>query len=145
MTMFRKLQLLIGFCLLSLALATSSWGQSGSRPGKGPGTLYNPATVVTVSGIVIAKTPPSTKELPQLVYLTLRTKAGDITVFLGPDLYIDKLPVQIHNLDKVQVTGSKITWKGKPVILAATIRRGNQVLKVRGPEGVPVWSGRPHK
>jgi len=48
--------------------------------------------------------------------LTLKTEAGKITVFLGPDLYVDKLPVQIKILDKIQVTGSKISWEGKPVI-----------------------------
>jgi hypothetical protein len=143
--MIRAFRLIVGLGLLSLALATSSWGQSGQRPGKGPGTLYNPATVVTVSGIVIAKTPSSAKGLPQLVYLTLKTEAGKLTIFLGPDLYVDKLPVQINNLDKIQVTGSKITWEGKPVILAAEIKKGNQVLKLRDPDGVPAWSGRHHK
>ena len=56
-------------------------------------------------------------------------------------MYVDKLPIQIHNLDKIQVTGSKITWEGKPIILAAEIKRGDQVLKLRDSKGVPVWSG----
>jgi hypothetical protein len=140
--MIRPFRLFVGASLLSLALATSAWGQAGNKPGGGPGNLYDPNTVVTVSGIVIAKTPPSARGLPQLVYLTLRTDAGKFTIFLGPDLYVDKLPVQIHNLDKIQVTGSKITWEGQPVIMAAEIKRGDQLLKLRGPNGVPVWSGR---
>lgn len=140
--MIKSFRLFMGLALLSLVLATPSWGQIGQKPGGSPGNLYNPGTVVTVSGIVIAKTPPAAKGLPQLVYLTLKTAKGKITVFLGPDLYIDKLPVQIQALDKIQVTGSQITWKGQPVILAAEIQRGNQVLKLRGPNGVPVWGGR---
>jgi hypothetical protein len=142
--MLKSIRIFLGLALLSLALAAPSWGQSGSKPGGSPGQLYNPATVVTVSGIVIARTPPAAKGLPQLVYLTLKTAKGKITVFLGPDLYVDKLPVQIKTLDRIQVTGSKITWKGQPVILAAKIQRGHQILKLRGPKGVPVWGGRHH-
>jgi len=141
--MMRTCRLVVVANLLCLVLAVSSWGQSDKKSGGGPGGLYNPDTVVTVSGIVLAKTPPSAKGFPQLVYLTLRTDTGKVTVFLGPDFSIDKLPVQIQNLDKIQVTGSRITWEGKPVILAAEIKRGNQVLKLRDPNGVPVWSGQP--
>ncbi|MHB9075506.1 MAG: DNA-binding protein [Desulfobaccales bacterium] len=137
--MIRPYRLLVSLSLLSLVLAASSWGQPDTQGG--PSGLYNPATVATVSGIVIAKTPPSTQGLPQLVYLTLKTASGRITIFLGPDLNVDKLPVQIQNLDKIQVTGSEITWEGKPVILAATIIKGDQVLKLREPNGVPVWAG----
>jgi hypothetical protein len=142
--MIKPFRLLVGASLLTLMLAALSWGQSGPNTGGGPGGLYNPDTVVTVSGIVIAKTPPSAKGLPELVYLTLKTEAGKITVFLGPDLYVDKLSVQIKFLDKIQVTGSKISWEGKPVILAAEIKRGDQILKLREPNGVPIWSGRWH-
>jgi hypothetical protein len=139
--MIRPFRLLVSLSLLSVLLATSSWGQPGSKPGGGPSSLYNPDTVVTVSGIVVSKTQPSAKGLPQLVYLILKTTTGKITIFLGPDLYVDKLPVQIHNLDKIQVTGSQITWEGKPVILAAEIKRGDRVLQLRDPHGVPVWGG----
>ncbi|MFZ5447381.1 MAG: hypothetical protein ACOZFS_01935 [Thermodesulfobacteriota bacterium] len=141
--MIRPLRLLVVLSLLSLALATSSWGQAGPKTGGGPSGLYNPDTVVTVSGIVIAKTPPATqKGLPRLIYLTLKTETDKVTIFLGPDLYVDKLPVQVNNLDKIQVTGSKITWEGQPVILAAEIKKGDQVLKLREPDGTPFWSGR---
>ena len=83
--------------------------------------------------------------MPYLAYLTLRTEKEKIKVFLGPSLYVDKLPVQIKVLDKIQVTGSKITWKGKPVILAAEVKKGDQVLKLREPNGTPVWSGHKRK
>ena len=122
--MIRPFRLLLGLSLLSMLLATSSWGQSGSKPGSGPGGLYHPDTVVTVTGIVIAKTPPGVKGLPQLVYLTLKTAAGKITIFLGLDLYVDKLPVQIHNLDEIQVTGSKITWEGRPIFWLLKLKEG---------------------
>jgi hypothetical protein len=36
--------------------------------------------------------------------------------------------------------GSKVTWQGKPLIVAEKIKKGDQVLKLREPNGVPVWS-----
>jgi hypothetical protein len=91
-------------------------------------------------------TPPSVKPgLPHLVYLTLQTGEGKITIFLGPSLYVDNLPVQIKILDRIQVTGSKIMWEGSPVVLAAQAKKGDNVLKFRDPNGVPVWSGQGYK
>jgi hypothetical protein len=143
--MTRLNHLLAGLCLLGLALAGPAWGQTGPRdvPSGGPGGLYDPQTVVTVSGVVVSKTQPGAEaDLPFLVYLSLRTEKEKITVFLGPNLYIAQLPAQIKILDRVQVTGSKITWAGKPVILAAEVKKGDQVLKLRDPNGVPLWTGR---
>ncbi len=132
--------LLAGLIILSLFWAGVSWGQSG------PSNLYDPQAVTTVSGVVVSLTPPQAEAgLPYLVYLTLRTEKEKIKVFLGPSLYVNKLPVQIHVLDKIQVTGSRITWNGRPVILAAEIKKGDQVLKLREPNGTPVWSGRKRK
>ena len=136
---------LVGLSILTLVLAGVAWGQTGPQEGKGGGSSghYNPKTVVTVSGVVVSKTPPSGQPgLPYLVYLTLQTEAGPIDVFLGPSLYLDQLPVTIKVLDRIQVTGSKIMWGGKPVILAAEISKGDQVLKVRDRKGVPLWSKR---
>jgi hypothetical protein len=143
--MTRTIRFVVGLSLLSLVLAGVSWAQSDLQKGKGggPSGLYDTQTVVTVSGIVIAKTPPSGYEgLPMLVYLTVKTEAGKITVFMGPDLYVDKMPVKINKLDRIQVTGSQVNWEGKPLIVAAEIKKGDQVLKLREPNGVPVWTGR---
>ena len=132
--------LLVGLIILSLFWAGVSWGQTG------PSSMYDPQAVTTISGVVVSLTPPQAEAgLPYLAYLTLRTEKEKIKVFLGPSLYVDKLPVQIKVLDKIQVTGSKITWKGKPVILAAEVKKGDQVLKLREPNGTPVWSGRQRK
>ena len=138
-------RLLVGLSILTLVLAGVSWGQTGPREGKGAesGGQYNPRTVVTVSGVVVNKTPASVKQgLPYLVYLTLQTEEGQIAVFLGPNLYVDQLTVKIYTLDRIQVTGSKVMWGGKTVILAAEVKKGDQVVKVRDRNGVPVWSGR---
>jgi len=137
-------RLLVGLSILSLVVVGAAWGQTGPRdgPGGGPSGLYDPKTVTTISGVVVSLTPPQAEAgLPYLAYLTLRTETGKIKVFLGPSLYVDKLPVKIKVLDKIQVIGSKITWEGKPVILAAEVKKGDQVLKLRETNGTPVWIG----
>lgn len=143
--MSRWHRLLAVFCLLSLILAGVSRGQPAAPAGKGggPGGFYNPETVVTVSGLVISMTPPRAQQgLPELVYLTLKTETAKITVFLGPSVALDQMPVKIKALDKIEVTGSKITWQNQPVIIAAEVKKGDQVMKLRDPKGRPVWSGR---
>jgi hypothetical protein len=146
--MTKQHQILVGFVILFLVLTGESWGQTDPQEvrGGGPVSLYNPQSVVSVAGTVVSTTPsPVKKGLPYLVYLTLETGQGKFSIFLGPSLYVDKLPVQITVLDRIQVTGSKITWEGSPVILAAEVKKGNKVLKLRDPNGVPVWSGQGNK
>jgi hypothetical protein len=146
--MNRTCRLLVGLSLISLVLAGGAWGQSVPPDMKkgSPGRVYNPQTVVTVSGMVVSvNAPPRNDGLPYLVYLTLQVGAEKISVFLGPNLYVDKLPGKIQALDKIQVTGSKVTWQGKPVIVAAEIKKGNQVFHFRRPDGAPYWGQRrPH-
>jgi hypothetical protein len=134
--------ILFAFIILFLALTQESMGRLDpqDRKGGGPEALYNPETVVTVAGIVVSITPPVQSRLPYLVYLTLETKERKINVYLGPSLYVDNLVGQIKALDMVQVTGSKINWEGSPVILAAEVKKDNKVIKLRDPNGVPIWS-----
>ncbi len=142
--MTKRLQILVSLMILCLVLTGESWGQTASgMKGGGPGNLYNPQTVVTVAGTVVSKTPSQGKQgLPYLVYLTLQTAGGKITIFLGPSLYVDKLLAPIKVLDRIEVTGSKITWEGSPVILAAEVKKGDTIIKLRDPNGVPAWSGK---
>lgn len=41
----------------------------------------------------------------------------------------------------VEVKGSRITFDGKPVVIAAEVKKGQDVLHFRDENGVPVWSG----
>lgn len=146
--MIKPYRVLFTVLILSLALSGVSWGQPapGAAKGGGPGGLYDPKTVVTVSGIVVSKTTPAMQQgLPKLIYLTLQTQEGRISVFLGPDVFIDQMPLKIDKLDRIQVTGSKIMMKGQPVIVAAQIKKGEDILRLRDANGVPAWGGRDRK
>ncbi|MFZ5452154.1 MAG: DNA-binding protein [Thermodesulfobacteriota bacterium] len=103
---------------------------------------YDPATVETVSGIVVAAprpTPPG--GISERAQLTLKTDKETITVFLGPGWFVDQQGLKIANLDRVQVTGSRILVQGKPALIAGEIRKGDRILKLRDDRGQPLWRG----
>jgi hypothetical protein len=136
--------------ILVLVASADSFAQRGInwRGGGGWGAgspyarMYNPDTVVTVSGEItrIDKITPL-KGMSYGVHLVLKTKDETLSVHLGPAWYIENQEVRIERGDKVEVLGSRITFDGKPAIIAAEVKRGNAVLVLRDKEGFPMWSG----
>ena len=103
---------------------------------------YDPKTVETIQGKVLSveKTAPA-KNRGYGVHLMLQTDKETIPVHLGPASYIEKQTPRIEINDTVSVTGSRVTVDGKPAIIAAQVKKGNDILKLRGENGVPAWSG----
>jgi hypothetical protein len=129
--------------LLGLVLANGVWAQPGMGPGGGS-RMYNPQTVETLTGNVV-----SVESIPGKgggrsygVHLTLKTDKETIPVHLGPSWYIDKQNIKIEPKDKVEVTGSRVSFEGKPTIIAAEVKKGDKVLKLRDQAGIPMWAGR---
>jgi hypothetical protein len=119
------------------------WRGSG---GWGAGTpyskMYDPKSVETVSGEVQkveAITPR--KGMSYGVHMSVKTDKETVSVHLGPAWYIENQDIKLEPKDKVEVRGSKITFDGKPALIAAEVKKGDQVLKLRDDSGVPVWSG----
>jgi alanine racemase len=77
--------------------------------------------VETLSGEVVSldKFTPG-ERMSYGVHFTLKTEKETIPVHLGPGWYMEKQAVTIAAGDKVEVTGSRIMYQGKP-----TIMRGN--------------------
>jgi len=138
--------------IFALVVATAAWAQPGMGPGSGQGRgwgagdpysrMYNPKTVETLSGEVVSvdKFTPGRK-MSYGVHFTLKTEKEAIPVHLGPSWYMEKQAVTIATGDKVEVTGSRITYEGKPTIIAGEVKKGGQVLKLRNAAGVPAWAG----
>ena len=151
MKKFGRFISLIGILALVLT-ATAVWAQRGMGPGGGQGRgwgagdaysrMYNPQTVETLSGEVVSvdKFTPG-KRMSYGVHFTLKTEKEAIPVHLGPSWYMEKQGVTIAQGDKVEVTGSRITYEGKPTIIAGEVKKGGQVLKLRDAAGVPAWAG----
>ncbi|MCK9197183.1 MAG: DNA-binding protein [Syntrophales bacterium] len=130
----------------SLAIAgPGMWGGRGSG-GWGMGTpyqgMYNPANIETFSGEVIGleQTVPM-KRMNQGIALVVKTETETVTVHLGPSWYMERLDAKIVKGDKVEVKGVRTSLAGKPVVLAAEVKKGDSVLVLRDASGVPAWSG----
>jgi hypothetical protein len=104
--------------------------------------MYDPKTVETVSGEVMSvqqMTPM--KGMGPGVHLTLKTDKETVDVHLGPAWYIERQDIKIAAGDKIEVKGSRITYQGKPAVIAAEIHKGNEVLMLRDDNGIPMWAG----
>lgn len=138
----------LAFCLVS----SDSFAQRGpgmmwrGSGGWGPGTQYNrmydPKTVETISGEITAvdRITPA-KGMSGGVHMNVKTDKETISVHLGPGFYIENQDVKLQAKDKVEVKGSRITFDGKPAIIAAEVKKGEEVLKLRDDAGFPVWIG----
>jgi hypothetical protein len=117
-------------------------GSGGWGPKANYGRMYNPKTVETVSGEItnVAMITPS-KGMSYGIHIVLKTVETTLPVHLGPGWYIDNQDITIEQNDKVEVTGSRITFDGKPAIIAAKIIKGDEVLILRDENGIPAWSG----
>lgn len=116
---------------------SGGWGMGGSYQ-----RMYNPATVETVSGEVISvdRITPM-KGMGTGIHLQLKTGKGTISIHLGPTWYIERLDARIEKGDAIEVKGSRVTIAGEQVIIAAIVKKGDGVLKLRDDRGIPVWSG----
>ncbi len=117
-------------------------GSGGWGMGMQYGKMYNPKIVETLTGAVVSvdKITPM-KGMSQGVHMILKTDKETISVHLGPSWYIENQDIKIDPKDKVEVKGSRITFEGKPAIIAAEVKKGNEIMKLRDEKGFPVWSG----
>jgi hypothetical protein len=100
---------------------------------------YDPKTVETVQGKVLSLEKTSSKGQAYGVHVTLQTDKETIPVHLGPGWYIDKQTPHIEANDTITVTGSRVTIDGRPTIIAAQVKKGNEVLRLRDENGIPAW------
>jgi hypothetical protein len=136
--------------ILSLLLTTESFARQGIRwrgsGGWGMDTPYNrmydPKTVETIKGEVLKVDRISPiKGMSYGVHLTVKTDKETISVHLGPEWYLEYQDVKIEPKDKIEIKGSRITFQGKPAIIAAEVKKGDEALKLRDENGIPAWSG----
>jgi len=149
----KRNSLFVGLMALAFCFVSSdSFAQRGpgmmwrGSGGWGPGTQYNrmydPKTVETISGeiTVVDRITPA-KGMSGGVHMNVKTDKETISVHLGPGFYIENQDVKLQAKDKVEVKGSRITFDGKPAIIAAEVKKGEEVLKLRDDAGFPVWIG----
>jgi hypothetical protein len=117
-------------------------GSGGWGPGAAYGRLYDVKSVETVSGEVVKI--DRITPMPGMsagVHLVVKTDKGDVSVHLGPQWYLENQDVKIEPKDKVEIKGSRVTIQGQPAVIAAEVKKGDQILKLRDEAGMPMWAG----
>jgi hypothetical protein len=135
--------LILLFASESFAQRGMGWkGSGGWGMGTGYGKMYNLKTIVTISGEVVSvdKITPI-NGMYYGIHMTVKTDKETISVHMGPGWFIENQDIKIEPKDKVEVKGSRITFEGKPAIIASDIKKGEETLKLRDEYGFPVWSG----
>jgi hypothetical protein len=127
----------------SIAQAGMKWrGSGGWGPGGHYGRMYDPKSVEIISGRVITVERITPRAgMSYGVHATLQTEKETISVHLGPGWYIENQDVKIEPQDRIEVKGSRVTLAGKPAIIAAEVKKGDELLKLRDESGFPVWAG----
>jgi len=127
----------------SFAQRGISWkGSGGWGPKSTYGRLYNLKTVETITGEVVrVDTLTPISGMSYGVRLMVKSKKETVSIHLGPGWYIEKQDIKIEPKDTIQVKGSRITFQDKPAIIAAEVKKGEDILMLRDEKGIPVWSG----
>lgn len=131
--------------MVSIFLASASFAQNTAwnrNKASGPGNLYDRKTIERVKGEVLRVEEFTLAQgMPPGMELFLRAEDREVVrVLLGPRWYLESADFEIEPKDILDVKGSKVTYEGRPTIVAAVIFRGEEVLKLRDENGVPVWS-----
>lgn len=117
-------------------------GSGGWGPGSPYGRTYDTKTVETVSGEVLKVDRITPMHgMSAGVHLVVKTEKGDVSVHLGPQWYLENQDVKLATGDKVEVKGSRVTVQGQPALIAAEVKKGDGLLKLRDEAGIPIWSG----
>jgi hypothetical protein len=132
---------ILGLLFVSVSFAQGMTNRKIDKP-VGPGNLYDLRSIERIKGDVLrVEDFIPAQGMPPGIVLVLKTEAGEtIQVFLGPQWYLENCDLELEAGDRLEVKGSKITYEGKPVIVASVIIRGDEILKLRDDNGVPVWS-----
>jgi hypothetical protein len=119
------------------SLAQQSMGSKGGTYAR----LYNPQTVETVSGQVLSVDKIAPRRRGSYgVHLVLKTADGELSVHLGPSWFIDHQSMKIAPSDAIEVIGSRVTYDGKPALIASQVKKGNETIVLRDSNGLPMWS-----
>ena len=121
---------------------------SPMHPGTGRGEpskkVFDSKTIKTISGQVIkvdqVPEPGFGMEMRLTVFID---KKEVLPVYLGPAFYIEGAEQENYFKlgDEVTVTGSQVTRGDESFMLATTVKRGNEVLRLRDKDGNPEWIG----
>ncbi len=145
----KKLQIVCLLLVLLSVAATAAaqpwqgWKESGGWGiGGGYHRMYDPSKVESVSGEVVSVeqiTPM--RRMAAGIGLKLNTGKETLFVHLGPQWYVERQDMKMAAGDKLEVKGAKAVRMGQDIFIAAEVKKGDEILKLRDENGVPAWAG----
>ena len=137
-----KLKIFILFILLSVLCSYNLYAQKAQGPESNIILIYNTGTVETILWHVRSiENIYSLNNTSYDIIMNIYTSNGEILVHLGPAEYLEEQSIKINIDDNVTVTGSKINYEGKIIIIAEIVTVGGKQLKLRNDYGDPLWLG----
>lgn len=141
--------LILVFAVMTFVFAGDTFGGMGHKSSRGweagsrYNRLYDPGTVETATGEVVSvhKIAPM-RGMSGGLHFIMKSDKGTISVHLGPLWFLEKEGIKIEPKDHVTVSGSRVTFRGKPALIAAEIKKGERTWKLRDDRGIPLWSMR---
>ena len=106
--------------------------------------IFDSKTIKTISGQVIKVDRVPEPGFGMEMRITVFTDKKEVLpVYLGPAFYIVGSEQAKHFKigDQVTVSGSQATRGGEAFMIATTVKRGNEVLRLRDKDGAPEWIG----
>lgn len=116
-------------------------GSGGWGAGLPYSRLYDPMAARTLKGEVvwIKKLVPA-DGMADGLHLLLKTRETSLPVHLGPLWYLERQDFSLGVGDAIEVTGSQVIFEGMPALIAAEVRKTDNVLLLRETSGFPLWS-----
>lgn len=136
----KGIRVLLGILTLLLLAAASSVVSQEKPSLAHVSYTYDEASQQTVRGWVM-----ETKDFQCPVsgtmgaHITVKSETGSIEVHLAPTSFMKQYDIAFSKDQNVTVVGSKITYEGKPALIAKSVAVGNETYNFRDPKGRPLW------
>ena len=143
----KKVLIVLSLILLAGVFAAAVLAQPQEKCPASPawpmGQMYNPKTVETLDGKIesIEKVTAGETDVPARVLLKLKTGKETVTIYLGPDWYLEKQKAKLSPGDYIQLRGSRVTLENMTMILPNEITKGSEVMQFWDEQDGPRWRG----
>lgn len=128
----KSIQRTLGVCAFMLGTAAFA---ASNQPVKTSEPVYNPATVVSVDGTIMAAHLVPAGSPMQGMHLTVKTKSATLDVYLGPTDFVRIFKTNFPVGSEIEVIGSKVGQ----TILSRDIEIGAATINLREADGAPNW------
>lgn len=140
----KKLLTFLSLSIFSLIIISQAISQPGKGQNLGSMTqLYDSTTVETVEGnIEKVETVKSGYGRFDGILLHVKVKKKVKRIYIAPAWYLDEQKIEFKKGKSIKVTGSKVTYLEKSLIITKDITFNKKNTTIRKKNGIPVWAGK---